>query len=235
MLSDEELQAIAPFPLLKVPGEKVSETWHEQRRRPGVAPVLLGSREAAASVLGVGARSGGSADAVIEKALKLDVDAWMADRIRSNPDHFDVAKVDLPWDGVVRRIGPFIPSHDHKGVPYPEVFFGLVQVDAPWQVPAHLRTNGLGDLPDSVVHAALFRRWYRRYGAVVATIADGVIELQVERPPATVEDAHAAAIELFLYCPDVVYQGLGTIGNLAAALHNGRLWYLWWALDPQRP
>jgi hypothetical protein len=232
MLSDEELQSISPCPLLRVAGDKVSETWEEQRRRPGVAPVLLGNRTAAAVVLQEGQRAGGSVAAVLEQALKLDVEAWKAERIRAKPDLYDVSKVDGPWDGVDRRIGPFIPSHDHRGVPYPEVFFALVQVEAPWQVPAHLRNNGLGDLPSSVVQVALFKRWYERYGAVLCTIADSVIELQLESSPMlTMEEAHALAVELFIYCPDNIHQGIITMGNYAAALRDTRLWYFWWGLN----
>jgi hypothetical protein len=235
MLSDEELQKIAPFTLVRVPGDKVSEIWTELRQRPGVAPVLLGNRDAAGHLLTELHKSPGSPEEVQEQARKLDVDTWIAERIRARPEHFNVARIDLPWDGAPRNISPFIPALDHRGVPYPEVIFGLIPVEVPWLVPTYLRTAGWGDCPDAVVHTALFRRWYERYGAVVSTIADGVVEFHVGRPPATLEAAHGLAVELFIYCPDVIYQGVRSIGNLAAALQNGRLWYFWWAEGEHEP
>jgi hypothetical protein len=231
MLSDEELQEIAPFALVPAPGDKVSEIWTELRQRPGVAPVLLGNRDAVGLLLKELNTDPRSPEEVLEQAGKLDVDTWMAERIRSRPEYFDVARMDVPWDGAPRSIPPFIPALDHRGVPYPEVIFGLIPVEVPWLVPTHLRTAAWGDCPDAVVHTAIFRRWYERYGAVVSTIADGVVEIHVERPPATPAAAHELAVELFIYCPDIVCQGVRSIGNLAAAILNGRLWYFWWAFE----
>jgi hypothetical protein len=231
MLSDEELQGIAPFPLVWVPGERVSEAWSELRRRPGVAPLLLGNPESAAVLLKVAQLATESAEAVVERALKLDVDAWMAGRMRARPDLYDLREVDRPWDGVRRSVEPFVPSHDHRGDPYPDVIFGLIPAEFPWLVPTHLRTSGVANCPDSAVHTALSRRWYERHGAVMTTIADGVIEFQVERPLATLELARQVALEHFVYCPDVVHQGMVTLGNSAAALMTNHTWYFWWELD----
>ena len=38
----------------------------------------------------------------------------------------------------------------------------------------------------------------------------------------------ALAREQFVYCPDIVYQGTGTLAGLAAALLEGTTWYFWW-------
>lgn len=235
MLSDDDLQRIAPFPIVKVAGARVAESWQELSQRPGVAPVLMGNRDAIGFVLKELERNTDTPESIAERAQQLDVDAWLAERVRSRPDHYAIGQVDLPWDGTQRTLARFVPAHNHRGQPYSEVFFGLIPVAAPWLVPTHLRTAGYGSCPDAVVHTALFRRWHERYGAAVTTIADGVVELHVERPPTSMEAARELAIEHFVYCPDVLHQGLETIGNLAAILLQGHLWYFWWALEDHVP
>ena len=231
MLSDAELQSLAPFPLVRVPGAEVFETWQELRQRPGVAPVLLGTPDSTTVLLKLAQLATDTTESVVEGALKLDVDAWMAERIRANPEIFDLAEVDFPWDGAQRRVVPFIPALDHRGEPYPQVIFGLMPAEEPWLAPIHLRTPGVALCPNSAVHTALCRRWYERYGAVLSTIADGVIEFQLETPIATLEVARQVALEHFVYCPDGVHQNYVTLGNSAAALMLNRSWYFWWELD----
>lgn len=235
MLSDEELQRVSPVPLLRVPGAQVVEAWEEHRRRPGVVPVLMGNREASSIVLSEAGRCGGSVAEVLDEALQLDLEAWMAERRRSRPEHWDVAGVDRPWDGVCRPLTPFVPAYNHRGEPLDEVFIALVPAQEPWHVPAYLRSAGIGDLPRAAVQTALWRRWHERYGAEVITIADGCVELIVERPLANLQIAHELAVEQFIYSPDIIHYGMATLGNLAAALITNRLWYFWWAIDAPPP
>lgn len=78
------------------------------------------------------------------------------------------------------------------------------------------------------MHVAFFRYWFERHHAIVTPVADKVIELQLETPPTTLQDSHKIAFEHFVYCPDILYEGIGTVGNLAGELLNGRLWWFWW-------
>ena len=55
-----------------------------------------------------------------------------------------------------------------------------------------------------------------------------IIEMSVAHPPRTRESALIVAREQYVYCSDIVDQGVGTISNLAATLLNGRIWYFWW-------
>jgi hypothetical protein len=226
MLTDEELQNIAPFPIVRAPGAQVAETWQALRQKPGVAPALLGNREAAVLLLEKARKEAESAESFIERALRLDVDGWIAERVRERPEHYAVS--DAPADGVDRRALGFVPAHNYRGEPYPEVFFALIPVEAPWLVPAHLKLGGWSDCPDAAVHTAFFRRWFERYGAVVTTVADAAIEFTVERPPTTQEAARELAYEQFVYCPHLVHELMGRFANLAAALLGSPHWYLWW-------
>jgi len=198
-------------------------------------PVLMGNREASSLVLSEAGRCGGTVDEVLKEAQALDLEAWMAERRRSRPHYFVVEEIDGPWDGVCRPLTPFVPAYNHRGEPLDEVFFALVPAEEPWQVPAHLRSAGIGDLPRAAVQTALFHRWYERHGAVVITIAEGAVELWVDKPLANMQIARQVAVEHFMYAPDIIHYGLVTLGNLAATLTSNRLWYFWWAIDAPPP
>jgi Domain of unknown function (DUF4253) len=60
------------------------------------------------------------------------------------------------------------------------------------------------------------------------TMTQDTIELAVERPIQTREDALAVAHEQYVYCADIVQQGTETIEGLAAALLNAPEWFFWW-------
>ncbi len=55
-----------------------------------------------------------------------------------------------------------------------------------------------------------------------------VIEVLVQRPPDTKEAAFKLAREQYLYCPDNVEQGAGSLHALAASLWRSPSWYFWW-------
>ena len=64
--------------------------------------------------------------------------------------------------------------------------------------------------------------------ALHETLFSRVVEGLVHAPVANNKDAPALAYEQHSYCYDIVEQGVGTIGNLASSLLNGRYWYFWW-------
>jgi hypothetical protein len=62
-----------------------------------------------------------------------------------------------------------------------------------------------------------------------ASMADDVIEMTVERPPKTPEEALALAREQFLFAPALVHHGTQNRQVLASALCGGTVW--WFCLD----
>ena len=93
----------------------------------------------------------------------------------------------------------------------------------------------LGELPpydlSSAHHHAVLRRRGQRYGAELLTLGFDTIELVVDRPPAAKDEALAMAREQFAYCPHIMWQGVATIGALAATQARFRLWHF----RPKRP
>lgn len=105
----------------------------------------------------------------------------------------------------------------------------LIEAAHGWEVPARLAWSGAANYDLSgAQHLAVLRRWGQRYGAHLLSLGFDTVELLVERPPAGKDDALVVAREQFAYCPDIVWQGLGTIGSLAATQARSRLWYFWW-------
>jgi hypothetical protein len=78
------------------------------------------------------------------------------------------------------------------------------------------------------VHVAFLKRWHEAWGAEVVGIAGDVVEMEVARPPKDRAAALALAREQFLYCADIVHQGVGSLEALGAILLGGKVWYFWW-------
>ena len=101
----------------------------------------------------------------------------------------------------------------------------LIEAAHGWEVPARLAWSGAANYDlSSAHHLAVLRRWGQRYGADLLTLGFDTIELVVDRPPAEKDEALAVAREQFAYCPHIMWQGVGTIGALAAAQARSRLW-----------
>lgn len=221
-----DVPLIAPFEVMRVSGAEAPRTWDTLRKRPGIAPVLLGNRDSAKRVLEVAKFNQHSFESIRDAGARLDVDGWIAECLRFDPEHY---RADETQTGPADRIPAFSPAHDIRSrKPYPEVFFGLIPVEAPWLVPACLKFGGWNDCPDAVVQLAFFRRWFERYGAVVTTVTEDVVEFNVTRPPTSPEASRLLAFEQYVYCTDIVDQGVQTLGNLAAALQGSSNWYFWW-------
>jgi hypothetical protein len=214
------------FEVVLVAGEDVESTWTKLRNRPGVVPILLGDRSAVDAVVQLVSNSSESFETIKAAGLGLDVTRWIHEQIEADPERFEVEDGEL---GEVQPTPCFTPALDIRtGRPIEQVCFGLIPVEAPWLVPAFLKFGGWNDCPEASVQLAFFRRWFDLYGAEVVSVAGDVIEFRVSRPPSTVEAARRLAMEQYVYCTDIVDQGVGTLGNLTASLIDSPNWFFWW-------
>lgn len=213
----------SPFELVTSPSTRALSTWRDLRTKPGIVPILLGTRSDAEGALEIMSFHESPTEAILAQGLAFDIDAWMKQQVEAEPDYYEH---DESETGPVEPLDPLTPARGLK--PHSEVFFALVPTETPWHVPAHLKPGGWNECPDPAVHVAFFKRWYDQYAAVPTTITNDIIEFHVERPPRTRADATKLAREQFIYCPDLVNQGVGTLGNLAAALVDSKCWYFWW-------
>jgi hypothetical protein len=108
------------------------------------------------------------------------------------------------------------------------VRIALVPTDDWTTVPAHLRWGGWNGCPAAEYHVAALREWRDRYGVELVGMSSDTINLHVKKRPVTREEALALAREQYVYCPDIIDQGVGTYSALAAALMAEDWWYFWW-------
>ncbi len=64
------------------------------------------------------------------------------------------------------------------------------------------------------------RTWEERFGTEIVCVGHDTLEFEVTRSPVTREQ--------YLYCPDIVDQGVGDVLPLAATLLGASKWFFWW-------
>lgn len=109
-----------------------------------------------------------------------------------------------------------------------KVAISLVPTGAACETPVWMRFGGWNGSPEPGVHAAMMRYWQERYGAKPVCMKFDILEFKVDRPPATPEEARALALDQYLYCSDIVDQGVGTVDALAVTLWQAPTWFFWW-------
>lgn len=161
---------------------------------------------------------------IVDEAHRLDVGVWFeqagiakaANEVRESchPDR-DFPPLELR---IHQRSYPFSrPSL---------VPIALIPTENNWEALAYLRGPEDGQPPH--VHVAVLQYWHDRWGAEVVGWDSANLELRVERPPATYEDAFRLAKEQYIYSPDLVDQHAGSVSVLAKRLVNSQVWWFWW-------
>jgi hypothetical protein len=234
---------------LSVGGAEALALWQKLRAlvpHTGHWPVLLGQSDDLERLLD-GLRDDGvdPVSQILEEAKPLalhpDPIAWAKAKRQQFYDEFpqfagedDAAE---PSDGANDETWPTgVEPNNRVTIPFdiltkqPRrlVNVGLVPTPKPWEVPAFLQFGGWNDCPLPAEHVALMQHWYSRYGAEVIGITSDVVEMKVTRPPMTRHDALALARDQMAYCEDIVSQGVGSLGALAATLLGASVWYFWW-------
>jgi hypothetical protein len=104
----------------------------------------------------------------------------------------------------------------------------LIPTDDWTTIPAYLRWGGWNACPHPEYHVAALRSWRDRFGAELVGLSHDTMNLRAAHPPASREDALDLAREQYVYCPDNVDQGVGTLGAFAAYLMGNTWWDFWW-------
>ncbi len=189
-------------------------------------PVIVGDADDLSAHTEAAAYVTDSFTQLLTQANSIDPIEWFNKRQAQDPEYYDLTA------GAAENLSPALDISVHldvlTGEPKAEIYIALVPVTDSWMIPAFLKIGGWNDCPTAAEHTAIFKYWHAQYGIRVAGITADVIELEVERPPTTPEQALQLAREQFIYCPDIVYQGTQSIAALASTLLNGRVWFFWW-------
>lgn len=76
--------------------------------------------------------------------------------------------------------------------------------------------------------SAVVRTWEDRFGARVVRVGFNTLDLSVAAPPRTAGHALHVAAEHWAFCPDIIYQGPGTLAGYAERIRGARRWSFWW-------
>jgi len=122
----------------------------------------------------------------------------------------------------------FMLHLDLQGRPLKQALVAEIDCGEAWQIPAYLGFGNWNDCPPPEDHCALWRVWQERYDAHIIGVSHDVVEAVVRRPPTDRRGALELAHQQYVYCPDLVDQGMGEIELLAALLLRGTSWFFWW-------
>lgn len=114
------------------------------------------------------------------------------------------------------------------GEPLAKVYIGLAPTDDWTTIPAYLRWGNWNDCPAAEYHVAAMRIWRDRYGAELIGMSSDTINLRVATKPKTRDEALALARQQYIYCADIIDQGVQTYSALGAELMANDWWYFWW-------
>jgi hypothetical protein len=110
----------------------------------------------------------------------------------------------------------------------PTAHIALIPTDDPTAIPAYMQWGNWNACPPPAYHVAALRAWRDRYGAELVGLGADVINLRVARRPATRDEALELARAQYVYCNDIIDQGVGSYSGLAAGLMASDWWFFWW-------
>lgn len=226
-----QLEGVAPLCAIAMPEERSFDRWQEANAKAsefGYVAIGIGSKHSLDRLIDhVECVDWWNLSQATEVATSLDLQKWFAER---ESDIVEDAG-ELPWgewndseEGP--RNGLWFPFEN--GVHLDPWWMGMIPAQENWQVPLSLAYGNWNACPDATVHAAVARYWQEVYGATLVGMGPDTIEFLVDDPPSTRETALALAKQQFLYCSDIVDQGIGTISALGASLIDNGTWNFWW-------
>jgi hypothetical protein len=226
-----------PIRGLSIPGYAALECWRAARRLVGKTrhwPVLIGNSEQLELHVEAHEFHGESVEDILGTAARLDPANWIREQLEGNQrllaeygETYEMPRG--PWPSNASLGTTFsIPIDYRSGRPFSELWLLFVAAENGWEVPAFLKFGSWNSCPDPALHVAMLHCWNRGIGAELVGISHDTIELTVARPPTDRDSALRLAEDQYVYCGDIVDQGVGTIEALAATLLNGTVWYFWW-------
>ena len=237
-----------PFEVIETSGEDALANWEELKKAGRGAPVILGDRiecylpacdpELAArlphvdDVIAEAGLINFPSDLVKfhrdQSARMMTVLSKMTPPIAAEPEEeYEPPLGDWPVEAS-ESPGLSVLYDLATGQIRSTVKIALIPTDDPATIPAHLHWGDWNSCPPSTFHVAALRSWRRSYGAELIGIDGDTLNLRVARKPATAEEALELARTQYVYCNDIIDQGVGTYRALAAELMANNWWFFWW-------
>lgn len=168
---------------------------------------------------------------ILSASKKINVKEWFAEKRKELEEDWecDLSENEGEWIGERSPKEGFIIATDlSTGKPLEGLVGARVSTDSSWKIPAFFNYGGWNDCPFPEIHCAIWKYWEEKYGAKIIGMSHDTIEAYVSDPPNTKEEAMELAWEQYLYCYDIVDQGVETVSNLGSSIINHNGWFFWW-------
>lgn len=173
-------------------------------------------------------------EVILAKARNIDASAYIKARYREAMTFGDddaIRESELIGDMAEGNpLHEFISlkAYDGNNGLCPEIILAQIPAADSCELPAWVPMGGFNDCPAPDEQVAVFRYWQRAFGAHPAVVGYDTWECYVEQPPQDNNKAMALALEQMAFCPDLVFQGVETVGALADCLRQAPVWFFWW-------
>jgi hypothetical protein len=217
------------FPLESVSGSQAASRLAALRKEfagTGHVPVILGHGESVALLMET--REFNSEGTVLPGAMDGDAGEWFGARVASDPEAYETLEDDEFYPDGAAPMQSLSVGQDHRGKERPQIWIAKVDAANSWELPLKLAYGSWNGCPSPEEHAKIARYWGERYGAEIAVMTSDTVEFTVARPPETKEARDELAREMFIYCPDIVDQGVGSVPTLSKCLEGSTVWFFWW-------
>lgn len=108
-----------------------------------------------------------------------------------------------------------------------DLLIAKISVENPWEVFAYFPFGDWNDCPSNEEIMQIAEYWNKKYGAVPAVISHDTLEFTA-KPVDNSDEVKKLAREHFIFCSDIVFQGVGNIKVLETMLKTSTVWYFWW-------
>jgi hypothetical protein len=227
-----ELSQGFPYPLLECTGAEAIDRLDRLRvegKREGFSPLLISDSEIVKAIGDCVRESTVTVNEVLDRAAAIDVQAWFSER-ELELEEVSLAEMAGDWPEKPVPNDRFITHCDAitVGQIRDRVYLARIPTKNSWEIAAYVAFGGWNYCPDAEHQVAIARYWHDLYGAELVATGGDTLEFRVDRPPGDRQTAEALAREQFLFCTDIVHQGVETIRNLAATVLHGKVWFFWW-------
>jgi len=172
-----------------------------------------------------------SSEKILTDAAEIDVSKWFIEKRAELEEDWEMelSENEGEWPGEIVNKQDFTLTSDVLSGKLLDNLTGIkLSSDEAWKVIAQLKFGGWNDCPNPEEHCAIWKYWEEKYGAKIIGVSSDIIEAYVTNPPKSKEEAMELAWEQYLYCYDIVEQGVETVSNLGASVLNHKFWYFWW-------
>ena len=231
-----------PYEIVAVKGEDAFSEWERLRMIKDKWPIIVGTDDNLDVIIEnynlnntppENGTAGDTLSQITSEIIKLSSNVdfpsdW--NKINDEITEEDMKQITGKWpsEPLILSYGVSVNADELTNKFYDKVYIALIPTNNCWEVPAYLRYGNWNACPPAKFHVAALRKWNEKYGIELVSLINDVLEIKVKQKPTTKAEAIKLAKEMYIYCPDIVDQGIRTISNLASGLMESDWWYMWW-------